>query len=97
MHHVHKLMKEASSSHLMEVVLAVMPPPLFTEFHSRFFKGRLIGLSNHHCANFVIQSALAACRSSQQVMTRHRSPRTKLLFFKHVLLQFGLALTALLA
>lgn len=34
-HHVHKLMKEGGSSHLMEAVLANLPPALAAEFHSR--------------------------------------------------------------
>lgn len=32
-----------------------------------FLKGRLLGLACHHCANFVVQSALAAAASPDQV------------------------------
>lgn len=40
---------------------------MYDEFRLRFMRGRLMGLSSHHCANFVVQAALAAARTQQQV------------------------------
>lgn len=50
-----------------QVVLAVAPAPLWTEFHARFLKGRLMPLTSHHAANFVVQAALAGAQGKQQV------------------------------
>ena len=49
------------------MVLAVAPPALWTEFHTRFLKGRLMALSSHHAANFVVQAALAGATGKPQV------------------------------
>lgn len=49
------------------MVLAVAPPPLWTEFHSRFLKGRLMALGSHHAANYVVQAALAGATGRPQV------------------------------
>lgn len=50
-----------------QVVLAVAPPPLWSEFHTRFLKGRLMALTSHHAANFVVQAALAGAQGKAQV------------------------------
>jgi hypothetical protein len=44
-----------------------MPLELKAEFYSRFLKGRLQPLANHHSANFVVQAWMAACSTPQQV------------------------------
>jgi hypothetical protein len=44
-----------------------MPPELKSEFFSRFLRGRLQPLANHHSANFVVQAWMAACCTPQQV------------------------------
>jgi hypothetical protein len=48
------------------VVLAVAPAPLWSEFHARFLKGRLMALTSHHAANFVVQAALAGAQGKPQ-------------------------------
>lgn len=42
---------------------------LADEFYERFLKGRLLPLCCHHCANFVIQAALAATSDKSRVST----------------------------
>jgi hypothetical protein len=51
----------------LQVVAAVMPLELKAEFYNRFLKGRLQPLANHHSANFVVQTWMAACSTPQQV------------------------------
>ncbi len=65
--HMSKLLRDDVYSRLLEVVLAVAPAPLWTEFHTRFLKGRLMALTSHHAANFVVQAALAGAQGKQQV------------------------------
>jgi hypothetical protein len=57
-----------------QVVLAVAPAPLWAEFHSRFLKGRLMALTSHHAANFVVQAALAGAQGKQQVRALRGHP-----------------------
>jgi hypothetical protein len=65
--HVGKLMRDECYSRVLEVVMAVAPPDVFEEIYSRFLKGRLLPLTSHHSANFVVQSMFAACSTEQQV------------------------------
>ncbi|KIY97090.1 puf protein [Monoraphidium neglectum] len=65
--HMSKLLRDDVYSRVLEVVLAVAPPALWSEFHERFLKGRLMPLTSHHAANFVVQAALAGAQGKQQV------------------------------
>ncbi len=62
-----KLLRDVSCSRLLEVAVAVAPPDVAEEFYTRFLKGRLLSLASHHCANFVVQSTLAAAQGKEQV------------------------------
>jgi hypothetical protein len=65
--HVGKLMRDECYSRVLEVVMAVAPADVFEEIYTRFLKGRLLPLTSHHSANFVVQSMFAACSTPQQV------------------------------
>jgi hypothetical protein len=74
---VGRLLRDDCYSHLLEVAVAVMPQShgsagstgasLADEFFDRFLKGRLLPLAHHHCANFVVQAAIAAAASTSRV------------------------------
>ncbi|KAK9812727.1 hypothetical protein WJX72_002737 [[Myrmecia] bisecta] len=61
------LMRERTSSHLMEVVFQVAPPALLDDLYARVLKGSLAGLALHPSANFVVQAAAAAATKTPQV------------------------------
>lgn len=65
--HVGRLLRDDCYSHLMEVLVTVMPPALRSELHTRFLRGRLLPLANHHSANFVVQAWIASAADAQQV------------------------------
>ncbi|KAJ7557399.1 hypothetical protein O6H91_05G125000 [Diphasiastrum complanatum] len=62
-----EMMKDRSSSHLIEVILQIAPDPLYVEMFQRFFRHRLLPLSLHQCANFAVQSLIASARHQGQV------------------------------
>jgi hypothetical protein len=47
--------------------MRVVPPHMLDALHVRFLRGALPRLAMHPSANFVVQSYLAALRTSQQV------------------------------
>ncbi|PWA53605.1 pumilio 23 [Artemisia annua] len=57
------LMKEAAFSHLMEVILEVVPDTLYTELITKVFKGSLYEMSTHYCGNFIVQALISQARS----------------------------------
>lgn len=71
--HVGRLLRDECYSHLMEVLVAVMPPALRSELHVRFLRGWLLPLANHHSANFVVQAWVASAGDAQQVRQRDRT------------------------
>ena len=64
---------EEGLSHMrcyLQVVLSVAPEALRVELFDRFFRGYLAQLALHPVANFVVQAALAAVRTTPEVGMR---------------------------
>ncbi|KAG0588969.1 hypothetical protein KC19_2G281800 [Ceratodon purpureus] len=61
------MIQDSSSSHLMEVMLQVASDTLYLEMFQRFFRHRLLQLSVHPSANFVVQALIASARHPGQV------------------------------
>lgn len=62
-----EMIQDSSSSHLMEVMIQVASDALYLEIFQRFFRHRLLQLSIHPSANFVVQALIAAARHPGQV------------------------------
>ncbi|KAG6541139.1 hypothetical protein Mapa_017510 [Marchantia paleacea] len=60
-------MEDRSSSHLMEVIIQSAPNPLYVEIFQRFFRKRMLQLSLHQSANFVVQVLISCARHEGQV------------------------------
>jgi nucleolar protein 9 len=56
------LMQSRSGSHLLEVIVKVAPKTLGSEIWRRFFRDKLMSISKHPVANFVLQSVLGSSR-----------------------------------
>ena len=54
------LMQSRSGSHLLEVIVKVAPRKLSAEIWRRFFRDKLMSISKHPVANFVLQSVLGS-------------------------------------
>ena len=65
--HMGKLLRDECYSRLLEVLVVVAPGEVYQEIYDRFLKGRLLALTSHHCANFVIQAMFSAAGNEQQV------------------------------
>ncbi|PSC67230.1 Pumilio 23 [Micractinium conductrix] len=63
----HALMQDRQGSHLMEAVFTSAPDDYFAKLTTLCFKGHLLNLAQHACANFAVQAALAALRKPQQL------------------------------
>lgn len=76
---IRDLVKENAFSHLMEVILEVVPDILYDEIFVKIFKDSLFGISCHHSANFAVQSLISHARSQSQiyVMSEELGPRFK--------------------
>ncbi|KAL3695357.1 hypothetical protein R1sor_009433 [Riccia sorocarpa] len=59
--------EDRSSSHLMEVIIQSAPNSLYVEIFQRFFRKRLLQLSLHQSANFVVQVLISCARHEGQV------------------------------
>ncbi|KAL2632302.1 hypothetical protein R1flu_016988 [Riccia fluitans] len=59
--------EDRSSSHLMEVIIQSAPNALYVEIFQRFFRKRLLHLSLHQSANFVVQVLISCARHEGQV------------------------------
>ncbi|KAL4439741.1 hypothetical protein ABPG75_002742 [Micractinium tetrahymenae] len=67
MERCHALMQDRNGSHLMEAVFSTAPDDYFAKLTTLCFKGHLLPLAQHPCANFAVQAALAALRKPQQL------------------------------
>ncbi len=56
------LMQSRSGSHLLEVIVRVAPRTLGAEIWRRFFRDKLMSISKHPVANFVLQSVLGSSK-----------------------------------
>jgi len=56
------LMQSRSGSHLLEVIVKVAPKTLGSEIWRRFFRDKLMSISKHPVANFVLQSVLGSSK-----------------------------------
>ena len=56
------LMQSRSGSHLLEVIVRVAPKTLGAEIWRRFFRDKLMSISKHQVANFVLQSVLGSSK-----------------------------------
>ena len=54
-----------------QVVVAVSPAPLRQELVRRFLTPQITALARHPRANFVVQAALAAVQTPEEVRTYH--------------------------
>ncbi|CAM6094256.1 unnamed protein product [Calypogeia fissa] len=61
------VMEDRSSSHLMEVIIRSASNSLYLEILQRFFRKRLLQLSVHPSANFIVQVLIACIRHEGQV------------------------------
>ncbi|KAK9838453.1 hypothetical protein WJX81_000207 [Elliptochloris bilobata] len=61
------LMRDRTSSHLMEVVVTVAPEELLDELQARYLRGELAALAAHPCGNFVVQALAGAAARPQPV------------------------------
>ncbi|GLI69480.1 hypothetical protein VaNZ11_014112 [Volvox africanus] len=67
------MMTDPTTSHLMEVLLQVLPRALLEEFFRRFLGPRLAELAHHPSANFVLQTMLVAAPSKEMAKTMYDS------------------------
>ncbi|GLC52285.1 hypothetical protein PLESTB_000605000 [Pleodorina starrii] len=67
------LLTDPTTSHLVEVLMQVLPRPLLEELFRRFLAPRLAELAHHPSANFVLQAALAATPSKEMAKTMYDS------------------------
>lgn len=62
---LHALMRDMTSSHIMESLLSHCAPPAFTLLWDNHFKGKISRLASHPIANFVLSKALAKINEEQ--------------------------------
>ncbi|GIL48187.1 hypothetical protein Vafri_4870 [Volvox africanus] len=70
---VSAMLTDPTTSHLMEVLLQVLPRALLEEFFRRFIGPRLAELAHHPSANFVVQTVLVAAPSKEMAKTMYDS------------------------
>eukprot|EP00798_Chlamydomonas_sp_ICE-L_P020654 gene20654-27440_t len=63
----HEMARDPTASHVVEAVVQASTPALFEELFTRYFKGNLADLAHHPMANFVVQAALAATKTTPQL------------------------------
>ncbi|GFR46342.1 hypothetical protein Agub_g7913 [Astrephomene gubernaculifera] len=67
------LLSDPTTSHLVEVMLQVLPRPLVEELFRRFMAPRIPDLAHHPSANFVLQAAIAAAGSKEMARTLYEA------------------------
>ncbi|KAL4852677.1 hypothetical protein ACK3TF_006244 [Chlorella vulgaris] len=63
----HQLLQDRNGSHLMEAVFQSAPDDYFAKLTTLCFKGHLLPMAQHACANFAVQAAISALRKPQQL------------------------------
>jgi len=62
---LHTLMRDKTSSHIMESLLSHCPEPAFALLWDSHFKGKIARLASHPIANFVLSKALEKIPAEQ--------------------------------
>ncbi|ORZ16727.1 armadillo-type protein [Lobosporangium transversale] len=65
--YVETLLRDQVGSHLLEKIVQVASPTLFQKFYILYFRGRLVKLSFHPIANYVIQQLFVHAKTSIQL------------------------------
>ncbi|KAF9102781.1 Nucleolar protein 9 [Mortierella sp. AM989] len=65
--YVETLLRDQVGSHLLEKIVQVASPALFQKFYISYFRGRLIKLSFHPIANYVIQQFFVHAKTALQL------------------------------
>jgi nucleolar protein 9 len=63
--YVNTLLRDPTSSHLLETVIRSAPEDVFAVLWLTYFRGHLVRLANHPVANFVVAKALERTSSEQ--------------------------------
>jgi nucleolar protein 9 len=61
------LLRDPTSSHLLETLVTRSPPTVFSTLFKLYFKGKLARLANHPVANFVVAKVIV--RANEEVFT----------------------------
>ncbi|KAG0197554.1 Nucleolar protein 9 [Mortierella sp. GBA30] len=65
--YVETLLRDQVGSHLLEKIMQVASPALFQKFYTSYFRGRLVKLSFHPIANYVIQQFFVHAKTQVQL------------------------------
>ncbi|KAF9200721.1 Nucleolar protein 9, partial [Haplosporangium sp. Z 27] len=65
--YVETLLRDSVGSHLLEKIVQVASPALFQKFYTSYFRNRLIKLSFHPIANYVIQQLFVHVKTELQL------------------------------
>ncbi|KAF8927431.1 Nucleolar protein 9 [Dissophora ornata] len=65
--YVETLLRDPVGSHLLEKIVQVASPALFQKFYTSYFRGRLVKLSFHPIANYVIQQFFVHAKTPIQL------------------------------
>ncbi|KAF9142034.1 Nucleolar protein 9 [Mortierella sp. GBA39] len=65
--YVETLLRDQVGSHLLEKIMQVASPALFQKFYTSYFRGRLVKLSFHPIANYVIQQFFVHAKTPVQL------------------------------
>ncbi|KAG0044929.1 Nucleolar protein 9 [Gryganskiella cystojenkinii] len=65
--YVETLLRDQVGSHLLEKIVQVASPALFQKFYTSYFRGRLVKLSHHPIANYVIQQFFTHAKTPVQL------------------------------
>ncbi|KAG0379871.1 Nucleolar protein 9 [Mortierella sp. AD032] len=65
--YVETLLRDQVGSHLLEKIVQVASPALFQKFYTSYFRGRLVKLSFHPIANYVIQQFFVHAKTPVQL------------------------------
>ncbi|KAG0212562.1 Nucleolar protein 9 [Mortierella sp. NVP41] len=65
--YVETLLRDQVGSHLLEKIVQVASPALFQKFYTSYFRGRLVKLSFHPIANYVIQQFFVHAKTPIQL------------------------------
>ncbi|KAF9414504.1 Nucleolar protein 9 [Podila epigama] len=65
--YVETLLRDQVGSHLLEMIVKVASPTLYQKFYTSYFRGRLVKLSFHPIANYVIQQFFVKAKTPVQL------------------------------
>lgn len=61
------LLEDTASSHLLEVIIEVIPDDIYNDLLNEVFKDSLFIISTHHCGNFIVQALISSARTDNQL------------------------------